>query len=373
MKKYFILSAILLVFIVSCKKSANNESQKSTNFLDNTTSTLPITDNGIISLSENGSEIQNADIPDVDNYYGDLELSSNTSNQKNKKNEPYTQELFQAISNKDINKINSLVLKGVNLNQLNPVGDTPLSEAILLADNNIVKFLIEKGANVNFPTSNGYTALSLAIVNRDKSIIDTILDNKNIDLYAVFNNFWSASPIYVAIYEGCDSCIHKLMKHGFNINHDFSKYNAENLIFHGLNSKQFMNQEDYNKTINALLDYNVNIKVLDKKGNSPLIKAIENRDFKIALRLLSMGADYSYSNNNKTAKSLINSISSEDVDKFDNETLKSYNRVRGILNNQIKQEILNEKQKNKITELNVGKDNNSENKEIVLDNKTSVK
>lgn len=346
--------------VVSCKKKVENEIDKSTNFLDNITDTLPIIDNKTISLSENGSIVQNAEIPDNDTYLGDIEINDDNNTKNGKTDE--LKELYDAILFSDKDKAKLLLEKGVNLNQKN-ANNTFLSLAVIKSDIDMAKFLLENNADVNEPNSEGNTPLSLAIINKDDAMVDLLLNNELIDLYAVHNNSWLANPIYTSIHEGCTSCIHKFVNKGFDINYDFSKYGASPLLLYALDCKNNIYDEDFDKMIDALLTYNQNINVRGTDNKTALYKAIEEKEYSTSLKLLCLGANYNYSKDNVSIKQMINSIDENEYSKYKNDIKENFNIILSIINE--KESIKNIKQ---CIDYKLFIENNS-----LLDNKTENK
>lgn len=81
-----------------------------------------------------------------------------------------------AVLKNDITLLQKIKELGVNINQKNNAGETPLIKAVLLAKNtDILKFLVETGANKNATTHFGETAYQLAQENE-------MLKEKNVNI-----------------------------------------------------------------------------------------------------------------------------------------------------------------------------------------------
>jgi len=86
--------------------------------------------------------------------------------------------LADAIIEKDISSVHQLSNYGVDLNQLDEYGFTPLIEAAIIDSVEISKLLLEKGANPNQPDVIGGTALHWAAENNNLDLCKLLLSHR---------------------------------------------------------------------------------------------------------------------------------------------------------------------------------------------------
>jgi len=84
--------------------------------------------------------------------------------------------LMVAIESNDLDKVKLLVNNGVDVNEPDAEGKTPLMAALALVENiQIAKFLIKKGADVNAQDDNGDTVLNLCVINDKYKLVKLLL------------------------------------------------------------------------------------------------------------------------------------------------------------------------------------------------------
>lgn len=188
MKNKYILIAIAIILVASCKNNHNTELIKSNKVSD--------------TLTQTDSEINSSKINDfntnIDGFdYTQLGLNCKNNNvqlveklisngadlTKAKKNNIYEYDaLYVAIENKHLKIINLLINKKAKINQLyDEEGLTPLVLACKLNDIEIVKLLLKNGANVNgielAETDYKLTPLLMAIDNNNLGIAKLLLES----------------------------------------------------------------------------------------------------------------------------------------------------------------------------------------------------
>ena len=88
-------------------------------------------------------------------------------------------QLFNAISNGNINQIELLLNEGFNINCKDKYGSTPLHCAVIFNKKEIVKLLIKRGANPNIQNdTEGYTPLHNSVFYGEEEIIKALILNK---------------------------------------------------------------------------------------------------------------------------------------------------------------------------------------------------
>jgi hypothetical protein len=88
-----------------------------------------------------------------------------------------TMTLADAIIAEDISLIREYMHYGVNLNQMDEYGFTPLVEAVIANNVEIAKLLIEYRADVNLPDTTGNTPLHWAVENNNLDLCKLFLDH----------------------------------------------------------------------------------------------------------------------------------------------------------------------------------------------------
>ena len=87
-------------------------------------------------------------------------------------------QLGGAAKTGDIKEVETLLNKGVNVNEIGLMGATPLYEAVLYhASPDIVRLLLEKGADPNKGLNNGWMPIHLAVDNGDPMTVKLLLDS----------------------------------------------------------------------------------------------------------------------------------------------------------------------------------------------------
>ncbi len=80
-------------------------------------------------------------------------------------------ELYQAVSNCDVDKVKSLIENGIDLNERSSNGNTPLHKAIMLENIPIVKLLLINRAKLFIKNKKGETAYDLS---KDKASVQRL-------------------------------------------------------------------------------------------------------------------------------------------------------------------------------------------------------
>ena len=98
-------------------------------------------------------------------------------------------------------------------------------------------------------------------------------------------DFVGRSPLSMAAGSGAQGCVQLLLRNGADVN--LAVNNAWTALHQvGANSKP-----GSMKVLGYLIDYRADLDPLDREGATPLKIAIHFRDFKMALKLISLGAD----------------------------------------------------------------------------------
>lgn len=100
----------------------------------------------------------------------------------------------EAIRNRDLQKVKTLVEAGADVNTVDIYGRTALFMATFNRDFDLVKYLIKKGANVNLRNSFGETPLYIAAFFGDYNLVKYLI-KKGADVNVITNDFDSAVAI----------------------------------------------------------------------------------------------------------------------------------------------------------------------------------
>jgi quinoprotein dehydrogenase-associated probable ABC transporter substrate-binding protein len=126
-----------------------------------------------------------------------------------------TQELFDAVTADDAQRVNYLAKHGAKLNALDSTGSAPIHIAATGQDAPMVKLLIKLGADPNLPDSSGMTPLLYSVlrddINTTKVLLDAGVDvnKQNLDGY---------TPLAMAIEEQRYEAAKLLINSGANVN-----------------------------------------------------------------------------------------------------------------------------------------------------------
>lgn len=123
--------------------------------------------------------------------------------------------LFKAIKERDLESIESLLKKNVNVNIANEDGDTPLGEAARDGQSNIVKLLLCHGADPDVQQHDGgYTPLMQAAVGGHIHVMRLLLeagadpyqeDNEGFTaLHHAYNDGQADAVDFIKAYVNCD-------------------------------------------------------------------------------------------------------------------------------------------------------------------------
>lgn len=121
-------------------------------------------------------------------------------------------EIFAAVMDGDIVRIETLLAAGANINQRDKTGQTPLITAALEGRSGVTATLLDHGADVMARTEKGMTALHAAAFSGDiKSIELLIAKGAAINDQA---NFAGITPLHAAANENRLSVVEALIKAG---------------------------------------------------------------------------------------------------------------------------------------------------------------
>lgn len=299
-KKIVIYLISTLFLFAGCKKS--KDMQENINISkDNQT----ISNDNLFQddfLAEDGSVIKNATVPTSEGEGIDEITLVNVTDNLSSDISKNIQIFFRAIYDNDTEKISEFLNNGFDINVMNKNGENAVNVAIASGNFNVLKYLIDKGANLNSTSDTGIPPLSQAIIEYNKQAIDILLNSKKVDMYYVWGEMWTGSPLYIACSKANVYALEKMVEHGADLNYDFSEYNALPLMHYALNYREFIKNEEYRELIAFLILNKVNINAKNNQGQTPLMVALKNGDIDAFNALTAGGADVTIKDNNgKTA------------------------------------------------------------------------
>lgn len=195
-------------------------------------------------------------------------------------------DFFAAAQARDMIAINAFFDGGINPNAQNSEGRTVLIAAAARGDLEIVNVLLSRRVDLNVKDKRGYTALSHAIEAMYEDVVGALLDRPELDPNARGLNGRPALSAYV--WRGDKQRVEKLLALGADVN---AVDNDGDAALHG--AAQSGNVE----IIRMLLDKGANANAKNKHGGTPLMWAAVYGHTDAARALLSSGADASLKDN----------------------------------------------------------------------------
>lgn len=197
----------------------------------------------------------------------------------------YSQSIFDAIENKDYDKIESLLQKKSKIDKTNSDGITPLWKATLMNDTISMIILLKNGANPNAPTDGGTTPIFLSCNDGHvESAIILCRYGANVN----FNkNKYNLSPLRHAARSGSIEVVKFLINQGAEINAKAADNGT------ALSAASLKGHIDI---VKLLIQHGATIDIIDKDGESPLMNASSEGRTEIVRYLLEKGANKTFKN-----------------------------------------------------------------------------
>jgi len=229
--------------------------------------------------------------------------------------------MSKSLFNKNITikDANELIENGIDINQVNKGGISPLMYACFYKKYKLAIFLIEKGANINY-INNRKTALDIAIsANSNKNFIINILRKNGAKTYdklinALFDEDLTIEEANQLIEKGVD-----VKKHGGRALSDacfYKKYKIVKLLIekgvdvkkHGGRALMYACYERNNnyKIVKLLIEKGANVnyvtytRIMNLEASTPLKLACEYRNYSVVGLLIKNNADVNYFHNKKS-------------------------------------------------------------------------
>lgn len=190
--------------------------------------------------------------------------------------------LHYAAARGDTQTIRHLLAYGMNINQRNALGRTPLAEAARLGQLQAVRVFIAQGAAIRIPdTKSGFTALHFAARNQHPAVLRTLLlagANPNV------HNQWRQTPLWLAAWQawqGNTVIAHILVEFGATVdNADQQGHTPLHMAARAGNAPMAA----YLLAAGAAVNYR------DNQGRTPLYQAVRGNHLQAARILLAHGA-----------------------------------------------------------------------------------
>ncbi|XP_060109507.1 serine/threonine-protein phosphatase 6 regulatory ankyrin repeat subunit C isoform X1 [Heteronotia binoei] len=187
--------------------------------------------------------------------------------------------LVQAIFNRDIEEVRSLLSQQENINVLDQERRTPLHAAAYLGDSPIVELLILSGANVNAKDTLWLTPLHRAAASRNEKALNLLLKH-SADVNAR-DKYWQ-TPLHVAAANRATKCAEAIIPLLSSVN--VADRTGRTALHHAVHSGHI-------EMVNLLLNKGANLSTCDKKERQPIHWAAFLGHLEVLKLLLARGAD----------------------------------------------------------------------------------
>jgi uncharacterized protein len=174
--------------------------------------------------------------------------------------------LSLACANGNAHLVKLLLDAGANANASRPGGETVLMTAARTGNLEAVKALLARGANVNAQERRNQTALMWAASEGHAAVVRALIE-AGADIRATLASGFT--PLFFAVREGQIDAARALLEGGANVNETLQPKPREN-------SGEPIISASYEPV---------------RKGTSPLLMAVENAHFELAIALVEAGAD----------------------------------------------------------------------------------
>jgi ankyrin repeat protein len=195
--------------------------------------------------------------------------------------------------------VRALLKAGAKANILSRYGSSPLSEAVKLGDVELVRLLLGAGADANSPNQDGQTALMLASTLGSLEIAKLLVD-KGANVNAV-ESFRGQTALMWAAAENQPEIVDLLLAHRADVKlrakHDdwprqmTSEPRAQFRQTGGLTALLYATRSGCLRCAASIVKAGADINQPNPDGITPLINALDNKSFDIAMFLLDKGAN----------------------------------------------------------------------------------
>jgi ankyrin repeat protein len=207
--------------------------------------------------------------------------------------------LLWATYKVDHELVRALLKDGARANVINNYGSSPLSEAVKLGDVDLVTMLLDAHADANAANEDGETALMVAASLGSQKISELLISH-GANVNAV-ENFRGQTALMWAAAENHPEVVDVLLAHGADVKRR-AKYDdwprqmtseprAQFRQTGGLTALLYATRSGCYRCAVAIVKAGADINQPNPDGITPLINALDNRDFDIANFLLDKGAN----------------------------------------------------------------------------------
>ena len=207
--------------------------------------------------------------------------------------------LLWATYKVDHEMVRALLKAGAKANVTNNYGASPLTEAVKLGDLDMVRMLLDAHADVNSPNPDGQTALMLA-ANVGSLKIAELLISRGATVNTV-ENYRGQTALMWAAAENHPEIVDLLLSKRADVklrakSDDWgrqmtSEPRAQFRPTGGLTALLYATRSGCHQCVVSLLKAGADINQPNPDGITPLINALDNRDYDIAMYLLDKGAN----------------------------------------------------------------------------------
>ncbi|KAL1988820.1 hypothetical protein VTN96DRAFT_7704 [Rasamsonia emersonii] len=225
----------------------------------------------------------------------------------------------EAAAEKRVDRMQTLLGRGVDINEMSDRGWTALSVAASDGNEKMVRLLLDNGAHVNAVGIRKLTPLHWAAQNGNKEVVQMLLE-RGADIDA--KDEGGRTALYMAAVQGYNAAMRLLLKHGADVNAKTKKsrtplinatYKGEattvRLLLEaeadteirdseGLTALLLAAEGGHDAVVSLLLDHKADIEAKGPDGSTALLRATREGYYTIVKRLLKHGANIEAQDNN---------------------------------------------------------------------------
>jgi uncharacterized protein len=210
-----------------------------------------------------------------------------------------TTPLHWAAHENDLVAVRRLIAQGANVNAKNDYGATPMSEAAVSGNAALLEALLNAGANVESPNADGQTAL-MVVARTGNVEAARVLITHGANVNAV-EKWRGQTALMWAVAQGHPAMVRELIARGANVNARSTvnawsrQVTAEPRAIYrpagGLTPLLFAAREGCVPCAASLIEGKADLELSDPEGISPLLMAVLNTRWDLAMLLLDKGAE----------------------------------------------------------------------------------
>ena len=210
-----------------------------------------------------------------------------------------TTPLHWAAHENDLSAVQRLIKQGANVNAKNDYGATPMSEAAVTGNAALLEALLKAGADAESPNADGQTAL-MVVARTGNVEAARVLIARGANVNAV-EKWRGQTALMWAVAQGQPAMVRELIARGAQVNarstvNSWSRQvTAEPRAIYrpagGLTPLLFAAREGCVACAAALIEGGADLELADPEGISPLLMAVINTRWDLAMLLLGKGAD----------------------------------------------------------------------------------